>query len=99
MFPYFWPRFSYLSSLIRSPERKGKQLIVEQLAPADFLVTCRSNEAIGAHCLEYTNPEFRQHVKDGYNIVVAGKAFGCGSSREQAVGALLGKSKKRQKER
>lgn len=61
-----------------------------KLAPAEFLVGATTNEAIGQHCLEYTHPNFRQKVKDGFNIVVAGTAFGCGSSREQAVMALLG---------
>lgn len=61
-----------------------------QLAPAQFLVTSHTNEALGAHCLEYTHPDFRARVKEGFDVVVAGKAFGCGSSREQAVSALLG---------
>lgn len=64
-----------------------------QLAPAQYLVESRTNEAIGSHCLEFTHPDFRARVRDGYDIVVAGKAFGCGSSREQAVSALLGKSR------
>ena len=40
--------------------------------------------------MKHTHPEFRARVKDGYNVVVAGSAFGCGSSRENAVSALLG---------
>lgn len=63
-----------------------------QLAPAQFLIGMSDNKIAGEHCLEHTHPEFRQRVKDGFNIVVAGKAFGCGSSREQAVMALLGAS-------
>lgn len=35
-------------------------------------------------------PDFRQMVKDGFNIVVGGHGFGCGSSRDVAVNALLG---------
>ncbi|OJJ47108.1 hypothetical protein ASPZODRAFT_95818 [Penicilliopsis zonata CBS 506.65] len=70
--------------------RLGDFIDTDALAPAEFLVTCPTNEAIGAHCLEYSHPDFRQRVKDGFNIVVAGTAFGCGSSREQAVSALLG---------
>lgn len=62
-----------------------------QLAPAEFLIEMKNNEISGLHCLEYTNPEFRDRVKQGFNIVVAGKGFGHGSSREQAVMALLGK--------
>ncbi|KAH6604405.1 aconitase family [Trichoderma cornu-damae] len=61
-----------------------------QLAPAQYLMSCRTNETLGAHCLEYTNPAFRARAEEGFDVVVAGKAFGCGSSREQAVSALLG---------
>jgi 3-isopropylmalate dehydratase small subunit len=65
-------------------------LTSKQLAPAEYLIHAHSNEAIGVHCLEYTHPEFREKVNQGFNIVVAGKAFGCGSSRQEAVMALLG---------
>lgn len=65
-------------------------LTTVQLAPAEYIIHAHSNEAIGVHCLEYTDPEFRERVKQGQNIVVAGKGFGCGSSRMEAVMALLG---------
>lgn len=61
-----------------------------QLAPAEFLIGMKTNQQSALHCLQYMHPEFRRRVKDGFNIVVAGKAFGCGSSREQAVMALVG---------
>jgi 3-isopropylmalate dehydratase small subunit len=50
----------------------------------------KTNEQSGLHCLQHTHPLFRQRTLEGFNIVVAGQAFGCGSSREQAVMALLG---------
>jgi hypothetical protein len=53
-------------------------------------VTAKNDKEFGDHCLEHTHPEFRQRVKDGAEVVVAGKAFGCGSSRQEAVQALLG---------
>jgi 3-isopropylmalate dehydratase small subunit len=40
--------------------------------------------------MEFFMPEFRNMVKDGLNIVVAGDSFGCGSSRDVAVNTLLG---------
>ncbi|PCG89472.1 Aconitase/3-isopropylmalate dehydratase large subunit, alpha/beta/alpha, subdomain 1/3 [Penicillium occitanis (nom. inval.)] len=71
-------------------QRLGDYIDTDALAPAEFLVQSKTNEAIGKHCLEFTHPDFRQKVDDGFNIVVAGTGFGCGSSREQAVMALLG---------
>ena len=44
-------------------------------------------EEIAKHCLEPLLPEFSKQVKPG-DIVVAGRNFGAGSSREQAPGAL-----------
>ncbi|SPO07049.1 probable aconitase family protein [Cephalotrichum gorgonifer] len=70
--------------------RLGDFIDTDALAPAQFLVDAKSNEELGTHCLEYTHPEFRSRVAEGFNIVVAGTGFGCGSSREQAVLALLG---------
>lgn len=64
---------------------------VKQLAPAQYLVSSRTDDELGSHCLEFTNPGFRSRVAQGFDIVVAGKGFGCGSSREQAVSALLGR--------
>ena len=55
------------------------------------LSTAKDDKEFGEHCLEYTHPEFRQQVRHGQQIVVAGKAFGVGSSREEAVRALMGK--------
>ncbi|PWY63672.1 aconitase iron-sulfur domain-containing protein [Aspergillus eucalypticola CBS 122712] len=71
-------------------QRLGDFIDTDALAPAQFLIGMSDNKIAGEHCLEHTHPEFRQRVKDGFDIVVAGKAFGCGSSREQAVMALLG---------
>ncbi|KAB8265420.1 hypothetical protein BDV32DRAFT_144709 [Aspergillus pseudonomiae] len=68
----------------------GDFIDTDALAPAEFLVDMATNEAAGEYCLQYTHPKFRDRVKKGFNVVVAGKAFGCGSSREQAVMALLG---------
>jgi 3-isopropylmalate/(R)-2-methylmalate dehydratase small subunit len=44
-------------------------------------------EEIAKHCLEPLLPEFPTEVKPG-DIVVAGRNFGVGSSREQAPAAL-----------
>ena len=44
-------------------------------------------EEIAQHCLEPVLPEFAKQVKPG-DVVVAGRNFGAGSSREQAPAAL-----------
>lgn len=41
------------------------------------------------HCMEDLDPDFHKKVSDGSAVIVAGKYFGCGSSREQAPVALL----------
>ncbi|KAG7038209.1 aconitase family protein [Colletotrichum scovillei] len=70
--------------------RLGDFVDTDALAPAQYLLTSKNNEELGTHCLEFTNPEFRQLVKEGHKVIVAGDAFGCGSSRQEAVQALLG---------
>lgn len=42
---------------------------------------------LAAHALEGANREFASKVRPG-DVIIAGKNFGCGSSREQAVIAL-----------
>jgi len=42
--------------------------------------------------MEHTFPKFRGAVQAGRKVIVAGKSFGCGSSREEAPRALIGMS-------
>ncbi|KAJ3460268.1 hypothetical protein MRS44_011135 [Fusarium solani] len=74
--------------------RLGDFVDTDALAPAQFALSSKDEEELGQHCLEFTNPEFRELVKNGHTIVVAGEAFGCGSSRQEAVQALIGFSPK-----
>lgn len=46
-----------------------------------------SDEAMGQYALEDADSEFNRQAKPG-DIIVAGKNWGCGSSREQAVKCL-----------
>ncbi|EED15868.1 aconitase, mitochondrial, putative [Talaromyces stipitatus ATCC 10500] len=70
--------------------RLGDFVDTDAIIPSKFLASSRTNEELGSHCMEFFMPEFRQLVRDGHDVVVAGRAFGCGSSRDVAVNALLG---------
>lgn len=66
----------------------GDDIDTDIIVPATYLSTFDPKE-LAKHCMEYTNPEFYKEVKEG-DIVVAGKNFGCGSSREHAPIAIKG---------
>lgn len=68
----------------------GDFIDTDALAPGSTLTTCTTDEEFGEHVLEFTHPEFRDKVRGGQQVVVAGHAFGVGSSREVAVSALKG---------
>jgi homoaconitate hydratase len=62
-------------------------------SPADMVkyggqADMSEDEFLGSKAFAYVRPEFSGRVKEGATIVVAGAAFGCGSSREEAVRAL-----------
>ncbi|RDC75217.1 3-isopropylmalate dehydratase [Rhodovulum sp. 12E13] len=63
----------------------GDDIDTDQLAPGRYM---RGGiEQLAAHCLEAARPDFAAGVRPG-DILVAGKNFGMGSSREQAAEAL-----------
>lgn len=66
--------------------RLGDNVDTDAIIPGRYLAM-RDPAALGAHCLEDLDPEFRGLVHEG-DILVAGRNFGTGSSREQAVVAL-----------
>ncbi|RFU28594.1 hypothetical protein B7463_g7746, partial [Scytalidium lignicola] len=66
----------------------GDFIDTDALAPGAFIVASTTDEELGDHVLQYTHPDFRDHVRSGHEVVVAGRAFGCGSSREEAPRAL-----------
>ena len=63
----------------------GDNIDTDQLAPGQYM---RGGiEALAAHCLESIRPDFAESVRPG-DVIVAGRNFGAGSSREQAAEAL-----------
>ncbi|KAK8128960.1 aconitase family protein [Apiospora sp. TS-2023a] len=79
-----------LQNITSKVYRLGDFIDTDALAPAQFLMHAGDDAGFGTHCLEFTHPDFRQRVADGAKVVVAGRAFGCGSSRMEAVQALKG---------
>ncbi len=66
----------------------GDDIDTDIIVPATYLSTFDPKE-LAKHCMEYTDPDFYKQVKPG-DIIVAGKNFGCGSSREHAPIAIKG---------
>ncbi len=65
----------------------GDDVNTDLIFAGKYTYTLRSQEEIAAHALEDLDPDFVQRVQPG-DIIVAGRNWGCGSSREQAVTAL-----------
>jgi 3-isopropylmalate/(R)-2-methylmalate dehydratase small subunit len=66
----------------------GADIDTDAIIPARYLNTSDPAE-LAKHCMEDADPSFRQKVQAG-DIIVAGKNFGCGSSREHAPIAIKG---------
>lgn len=66
----------------------GEHIDTDAIIPARFLVTT-DTKVLGENCMEGLTPGWVSRVKQG-DIMVAGRNFGCGSSREHAPLAILG---------
>lgn len=64
----------------------GSDVDTDAIIPARYLNTSDPAE-LASHCMEDADPAFPSKVKPG-DILVAGKNFGCGSSREHAPIAI-----------
>ncbi len=77
----------------------GDDINTDVIFPGKYTYTVTDPNQIAKHALEDLDPEFSSKVQLG-DVVVGGKNFGCGSSREQAasclkyagVGAIIAKS-------
>lgn len=67
----------------------GDDINTDDIIPAFRLQQSNDPEFFATYAFEKYDPEFRARCGAGpANVVLAGKNFGCGSSREQAVYAL-----------
>jgi 3-isopropylmalate/(R)-2-methylmalate dehydratase small subunit len=64
--------------------RYGDNIDTDMLFPGKYVYTCGVADEIIPHLLEDLDPSFSKNVKKG-DVIIAGKNFGCGSSREQPV--------------
>jgi 3-isopropylmalate/(R)-2-methylmalate dehydratase small subunit len=68
--------------------RYGDDIDTDMLFPGKYTYTCSKAEEIRPHLLEDLDPTFATQVASG-DLLVAGKNFGCGSSREQPALGLV----------
>jgi len=64
----------------------GTDINTDEIIPARYLHTTDRAE-LARHCMEDADKEFVNKIKEG-DVIVAGKNFGCGSSREHAPVAI-----------
>jgi len=77
----------------------GDDVNTDVIFPGKYTYTVTDPAEMASHALEDLDPGFATNVKPG-DVLVAGRNFGCGSSREQAafclkyagVGAVVAKS-------
>ena len=65
----------------------GDDVNTDMLFPGKYTYTCATAEEIKPHLLEDLDPGFARGVGKG-DVILAGRNFGCGSSREQPVVGL-----------
>jgi 3-isopropylmalate/(R)-2-methylmalate dehydratase small subunit len=65
----------------------GDNVNTDVIFPGKYTYTLKTPEDIAAHALEDLDTTFAANAQQG-DVIVAGRNWGCGSSREQAVTAL-----------
>lgn len=67
---------------------KRDDINTDEILPARYMNVYEESE-MGKHCMEDLDTNFVKKVTPG-DFIVAGKNFGCGSSREHAIWSLRG---------
>ena len=65
----------------------GDDVNTDVIFPGKYTYSISDRKEMALHALEDLDPDFVKNVRPG-DIIVAGKNWGCGSSREQAVVSL-----------
>jgi 3-isopropylmalate dehydratase small subunit len=75
-----------MKKLIGTGHKLADNIDTDLIIPARYLNTTDAQE-LASHCLEGLGPDYPDKIKPG-DIIIAGKNFGCGSSREHAPLAI-----------
>lgn len=62
----------------------GDDITTDAIMPSRYLTSYLPPEQLATHALEGADPDFARRVQPD-DLVVGGRNFGCGSSREEAV--------------
>jgi 3-isopropylmalate/(R)-2-methylmalate dehydratase small subunit len=65
----------------------GDNVNTDVIFPGRYTYQIMTPEEMARHAMEDLDPAFAKGIKPG-DVIVAGKNFGCGSSREQAAACL-----------
>lgn len=65
----------------------GDDINTDVIFPGRYTYKMMEPVEMAKHAMEDLDPDFAKNVKPG-DVIVAGKNFGCGSSREQAAACL-----------
>jgi len=66
----------------------GDDVNTDVIFPGKYTYTVTDPDEMASHALEDLDPEFAANVQKN-DVIVAGKNFGCGSSREQGATCLV----------
>ncbi|RLT32140.1 MAG: 3-isopropylmalate dehydratase [Chloroflexi bacterium] len=66
----------------------GDNINTDVLFPGKYTYTAQGRAEIASHALEDLDATFVKNVRPG-DVIVGGRNFGCGSSREQAASCLV----------
>ncbi|RKP40268.1 putative aconitate hydratase [Dimargaris cristalligena] len=80
---------SFSTLITGKVQRFGDHVDTDQIIPAQA-IGAGTDEEFGESCFLHVRPEFRERVKQGFNIIVGEEGFGSGSSREEAPRAIRG---------
>lgn len=65
----------------------GDNVSTDDIYPGKYLSITTDRQEMAKHCFEIADPRFLTDARSG-DIIVGGRNFGCGSSREQAATCL-----------